>query len=105
LPLGQVDVAKVMDVLRRIASGSARPQVVSPADGWKRLYHGIGEFIVDGWSIQAFKCNFGMKYVQEARAPDGRTGDYESFAAREGNPFSLLEDDEQDAISEILEGR
>jgi hypothetical protein len=58
---------------------------------------------VDGWSIEAFKRNFGMKYVQEVRAPDGRTGDYQSFAAREGNPFSLLEDDEQDAICEILE--
>ena len=52
---------------------------------------------MDGWSIE------GMKYVQEARAPDGRTGDYKSFAVREGNPFSLLEDDEQDTISEILE--
>ena len=55
--------------------------------------------------VEAFKRNSGMKYVQEARAPDGRTGDYESFAAREGNPYSLLEDDEQDAISRILEGR
>jgi len=44
-----------------------------------------------------------MKYVQGARSPDGRTGDYETFAAREGNPFSLLEDEEQDAICEILE--
>ncbi|MDH2386407.1 hypothetical protein [Bradyrhizobium sp. CER78] len=104
LPPGQVDVAEVVDILRRIASGSARPEVVSPKDGWKLLYHGIGEFTVDGWSIQSFKRNFGMKYVQEARAPDGRTGDYPSFAAREGNPFSLLEDDEQDAICEILEG-
>ena len=105
LPLGQVDVAEVIYILRRIASGSAHPKVVSPADDWKRLYHGVGEFIVDGWSVEAFKRNSGMKYVQEARAPDGRTGDSESFAAREGNPYSLLEDDEQDAISRILEGR
>jgi hypothetical protein len=103
LPPGQVDVAEVMDVLRRIASGSARPQVVFPAKGWKHLWHGVGEFTLDGWSIEAFKRNFGMKYVQEVRAPDGRTGDYETFAAREGNPFSLLDDDEQDAICEILE--
>ena len=30
-------------------------------------------------------------------------GYYKAFAAREGNPFSLLEDDEQDIICEILE--
>jgi hypothetical protein len=103
LPPGQVDVAEVMGVLRRIANGSARPQVVFPANGWTLLWHGVGELTMDGWSIEAFKRNFGMKYVQEARAPDGRTGDYKSFAAREGNPFMLLEDDEQDAICEILE--
>lgn len=58
---------------------------------------------MNGWSIAAFKRDFGMKYVQEVRAPDGRNGDYKAFAAREGNPFSLLEDDEQDIICEILE--
>lgn len=71
---GQVDVAEVMDLLRRIASGSARPEVIFPATGWKYLFHGLGEFTVDGWSNKAFKRNFGMKYVQEARSPDGRTG-------------------------------
>jgi len=89
---GQVDVAEVMHLMRLIVSGSARPEVIFPATGWKHLSHGLGEFTVDGWSIQAFKRNFGMKYVQVARSPDGRTGDYETFAAREGNPFSLLED-------------
>lgn len=55
------------------------------------------------WSIEGFKRNFGMKYVQEARSPDGWIGTFETFHAREGNPFSLLEDDEQDAICELLE--
>lgn len=103
LPDGQVAVAEVMEVLRRIAGGAARPEIVRPADGWKHLYHAIGEFRVEGWSIEAFKRNFGMKYVQEARSPDGRIGTFETFQAREGNPFSLLEDDEQDAICELFE--
>jgi hypothetical protein len=34
---------------------------------------------------------------------DGRTGDFKSFAARDGNAFSLLADEEQDAMYEILE--
>lgn len=103
LPPGQVDVAEVMNVLLRIANGFARPQVVLPATGWQHLWHGVGEFTVNGWAIEAFKRNFGMEYVQEVRAPDGRTSDYKAFAAREGDPFSLLEDDEQDVICEILE--
>lgn len=90
-------------MLRLVANGSARPEAIFPVRGWKHLYHGIGEFRVDGWSIEAFKRNFGMKYVQAARSPDGRAGAYETFHAREGDPFSLLEDDEQDAICEVLE--
>jgi hypothetical protein len=74
LPTGQVAVGEVMDVLRIIANGSARPEVIFPIHGWKHLYHGIGEFRVGGWSIEAFKRNFGMKYDQEARAPDRRMG-------------------------------
>lgn len=104
LPADQVAVGEVMDLLRLVAKGSARPEVIFPVHGWKHLYHGVGEFRVEGWSIKAFKRNFGLKYVQEARSPDGQIGTYETFRAREGNPFSLLEDHEQDAICEALEG-
>jgi len=48
LPPGQVDVAEVMDLMRRIVSGSARPEVIFPATGWKHLSHDLGEFTVDG---------------------------------------------------------
>lgn len=44
-----------------------------------------------------------MKYVQSVRASDGRTDDYDYFEEREGNPFHLLADDEQDAICDVLE--
>lgn len=69
----------------------------------KHLWHGVGDFEVDGWTIEAWKRNCGMKYVHSARAPDGRTSNYKHFKAREGNPFSLLEDAEQDAICDVLE--
>ncbi|WP_038935059.1 hypothetical protein [Bradyrhizobium japonicum] len=70
LPPDQVGMAEVMAVLRRIANGSAHPQVGFPANGWKHLWHGVGEFIADGWSIEAFKRNFG----DEVRAEGSRAG-------------------------------
>jgi hypothetical protein len=93
----------VIAVLRRIAAGTTRPRIVFPADGWQSLWHNIGEFEVEGWVIEAFKRNHGTKYVQSVRAPDGRTVDYRYFEEREGNPFQLLENDEQDAICDVLE--
>jgi hypothetical protein len=103
LPAAQVSVSEVMEVLRHVATGESRPELVQPKDGWKHLQHTCGEFRVDGWTIEAFRRDRGMKYVQQALAPDGRSGNYASFAAREGNPFNLLEDDEQDAICDVLE--
>ena len=103
LPKGAVAVGEVVAVLRRILSGDAVPRLVSPKSGWKHLFHSIGEFAVDGWTIHAFKRNEGVKYVDKAIAPDGRTGNFDFFASREGGPIDLLEDDEQDRLDVIIE--
>ena len=79
LPKGAVAVAEVVAVLRHILSGDAVPRLVSPKSGWKHLFHSIGEFTVDGWTIHAFKRNEGIKYVDKAIAPDGRTGNFDFF--------------------------
>ncbi len=104
LPKGGVAVAEVVAVLRRILSGDAVPRLVSPKSGWKHLFHSIGEFTADGWTIHAFKRNEGVKYVDKAVSPDGRTGNFDFFASREGGPIDLLEDDEQDRLDVIIEG-
>jgi hypothetical protein len=103
LPKGAVAVEEVVAMLRRILSGDAVPRLVSPKSGWKHLFHSIGEFTADGWTIHAFKRNEGVKYVDKAVAPDGRTGNFDLFASREGGPIDLLEDDEQDRLDEIIE--
>jgi hypothetical protein len=103
LPKGAVGVDEVVAVLRRILSGDAVPQLVSPKSGWKHLFHSIGVVAVDGWIIHAFKRNEGVKHVDKAIAPDGRTGNFDLFEAREGNPLDLLEDDEQDRLDGIIE--
>ena len=103
LPDGKVDVGEVVSLFRRILDGSVVPELVSPKSGWRDLYHGIGEFTADGWTIHAFKRNEGVKYVQTAIAPDRRTGNFDFFYSREGGPIDLLEDDEQDRLDDIIE--
>jgi hypothetical protein len=104
LPSTKVSVAEVIDILRGIANEEIVPHVIYPPQGWKTLFHTVGEFEAAGWRIEAFKRSEGMKYVQKATAPDGRTGDYDLFDAREGDPFCLLEDGEQDRLCDVLDG-
>jgi hypothetical protein len=104
-PLGRdrISVSEVTHLLRGIANGSIKPRVMPPYRTWKDVHHTIGRFEAAGWTVNAFKRGDGMKYVDRITAPDGRTGDYELFHAREGDPFCLLENDEQDRLCDVLE--
>jgi hypothetical protein len=92
-----------MKVLRAIASGELVPKILTPAK-WIDVHHTIGVFQAGGWRLEAFRRSSGMKYVQVVTAPDGRIGKFEDFEAREGDPFCLLEDDEQDLVCAVLDG-
>jgi hypothetical protein len=101
---GEIGVDEVMAVLRRIACGKARPNVLEPRTGrWRDLFHAIGEFECEGWRFEAWKRNWGIGYLHSVTAPDGRRAGYDDFERREGDPFCLLEDDEQDALERVLE--
>jgi hypothetical protein len=102
LPEGTVGVDEVMTVLRAIASGELVPKILTPAK-WIDVHHTIGVFEAGGWRLEAFRRSSGMKYVQAVTAPDGRIGKFEDFEAREGDPFCLLEDDEQDLVCAVLD--
>jgi hypothetical protein len=93
-----------MGVLRAIAAGEVIPRIIAPAK-WSDLVHSIGSFEAQGWMIDAFKRSDGMKYVQAVVAPDGRTGDFDHFHNREGDPFCLLDDDEQDRVCDVLDAQ
>ena len=97
-----VGVGEVMALLRKIAAGE-HPVVMPEGSRWKDVQHGVGTFQVDGWTIKAFRRSTGMKYVQQATAPDGRTSSYDDFEKREGDPYCLLEDAEQDAVDRLLD--
>lgn len=101
LPADQVGVGEVMTRLRCVLAGDARIKLDHP---WREIHHTYGEFEIDGWRIIAYRRSFGIKYIDSATAPDGRWGNFDSWEAREGNPVTLLTDDEQDALDELIEG-
>lgn len=97
---GEVGVEEVIDLLRRAIAGDARIVVERK---WRDVWHTDGNFLIDGWRLSGFKRSYGIKYVSEAIAPDGRHGTYDGWSVREGNPVHLLSNDEQDALDEIME--
>jgi hypothetical protein len=99
LPPDEVGVAEAMALLRRAISGESLIEIERP---WPTLFHCYGNFEIDGWRLTAFKRNRGIKY--RAVAPDGRSGTYDSWSAREGNPVHHLTDDEQNRLDDIIEG-
>ncbi len=99
LPADQVGVHEAMAVLRRAISGESNIVVDRP---WRELFHGLGDFVIDGWKMCGFRRSDGIKYLDRAVSADGRVGTYESWEEREGNPILLLADREQDILNDIL---
>lgn len=91
LPANEVGVDEVMALLRRAIAGEVDVVV-------------DGDIVIDGWRLVGFKSGYGIRSIIEATAPDGRRGRHENWATREGNPAHLLENDEQDALSKLMEG-
>lgn len=95
LPKGQVAVAAVLDLLRRVLAGRTEARMVAPPLRWPDVWHDIGEIRIDGWTLRLSAQEGGVSYTAEAVAPDGRRSDHEAFEIREGDPYALLSDDEQ----------
>lgn len=103
LPAGQSDVADVVALLRRILAGDVVPAMVAPPLAWTDVYHSVGELRVDGWTLRLFRRSEGFGYCEEAVDPSGRKADYDAMVEREGEPFGLLEDDEQERLRALVD--
>lgn len=103
LPAGQADVAEVVALLRRMLVGEAVPAMVAPPLAWTDVYHSVGELRVDGWTLLLFRRGEGLGYCEEATDPSGRRADYDAMTEREGEPFGLLEDDEQERLRALVD--
>jgi hypothetical protein len=102
LPADEVDVSEVMVLFRRVIAGEI---TVRTDVRWTQAYHDLGRFTIDGWWFAGFRRDWGIKHIVEALSPDKqRQSTWKDFEAREGNPFSLLTDDEQEAFCKLLEG-
>lgn len=97
----EVDVHEAMALLRRAIAGESHIELEYP---WAEVFHSYGQFAIEGCTLTAFKRNYGIKYLDAARSPDGRVGTYAAWQARERNPVHLLFDEEQDHLDELIEG-
>jgi len=98
LPSDRVAVAEVLDLLRRVLAGRTDARMVAPPLLWSDVWHEAGELRIDGWTLRLSAREGGISYTVEAVAPDGRRSDQETFEAREGDPFALLSDGEQELL-------
>lgn len=79
----EVGMEEVMAALRRVIAVEAEVIVEQP---WTEVRHTCGLFEINGWKFSAFKRGYGVKYINEVTAPDGRRGTIDSFDRREGMP-------------------
>jgi hypothetical protein len=103
LPADAVGAGEVVALLRRVLSGGARMRLVAPPLRWTDVYHGAGLIAVEGWWLRLYRGTKGIRYLEEAVAPDGRRSGYDLLSAREGDPYALLEDDEQERLADLVE--
>lgn len=103
LPAGRIGPPEVVALLRRVLAGEARVAMVAPPLRWSDVFHMLGDVTVEGWRLTFFRRGQGVKYVDEAVAPDGRRSRYPDLDAREGNPVFLLDDDEQDRLDDLMD--
>lgn len=106
LPKHEVAGDEVVALYRRVLVGEAEARMLAPPIRWSDLWQAEGEIRIEGWTLRLAVRESGVSYTAAATAPDGRHSDYEAFEAREGDPYALLEDDEQrrmDALVDRLE--
>lgn len=102
LPSDRVAVAEVLELLRSVLAGLSDTRMVAPPLLWSDVWHEAGELRIDGWTLRLSAREGGVSYTMDVVAPDGRRSDQETFEAREGDPFALLSDEEQELLDATL---
>lgn len=79
---------EIATLLRAAAHGEV-PVVVDDCRPWKTIYCGDVSLMLGAWHVVIFNDRDTLDYVDHARAPDGRTGDYDDWAAAV-DPLDML---------------
>jgi hypothetical protein len=103
LPKDRISPAEVVSLYRRLLVGEAEARMLAPPVRWSDLWQAEGEIRIEGWTLRLAVRESGISYTAAATAPDGRHSDYEAFEAREGDPYALLEDDEQQRLDAFVD--
>ena len=93
--------AEIVALFRRVLSGES---VIFP-DGisWDDVWAGNFHCHIDGYSVVIFNDCGECDYVDSATAPDGRTGDFDSWYDGGDEPVAMLEMSEVAKMEDILE--
>lgn len=79
-------------------------KVVALGASWKNVYAGDVRFRIGDYTVTIFNdCNE-LDYVDSARAPDGREGDFDAWFDANQEPVSLLTKLEFQQLENLLEG-
>jgi hypothetical protein len=70
---------EIANILRRVASGESKPQLINPSHSWGETYAGNVGFLVEGWKIVVFNDCDSWDYIDSVVSPDGRTWDYSQW--------------------------
>lgn len=85
---------EIVALLRQIL---AQPHALKLAGrSWDDIFAGEVEFTFCGWNLSIFNDCDGLDYVDEARAPDGRVGDFDDWVLPDSliSPLDDLSSDE-----------
>lgn len=71
---------KVYQVLKDVALGT-RAMTRACNQSWGEIYHGLMPVEIDGWHLTLFNDCDTLDYCEDCKAPDGRVGTLETWAA------------------------
>jgi hypothetical protein len=83
---------EIAAVLRAAALGEI-PLVLDESRSWKEIYCGNVSLRIGTWQVVVFNDCDTLDYVDAVQAPDGRTAEYDDWAATV-DPFDMLTSDE-----------
>ena len=93
---------EVCIVLRNAIAGQLVVDLVLPSATWDQVYCGIVPFRFGSWQISFYNDCDELDYCEEAIAPDGRSGAFQTWSSASDEPVSLLTDAERQSLQNIL---
>lgn len=100
-PMKALPAREVLDVIRQAMCGTIAISLHSSRT-WCDVFCGEVGFMFGTYELVIYNdCNE-LDYIEAARAPDGRTGDFYDWTNSGGDPVAFLSDQECIELTELL---